>query len=387
MSRDRLTRLVAIMPPPRTPTLPPGPDDWPSVERELGIGLPSDYKAFLATYGSGEINGLIDVASPSFGMIRVRLSGFIHECLATLRAQRDAGMPGCYPIYPEPGGVLPWGGSGNGDLYCWKTEPPDDPDRWPVVVHGRDSGEWVEHPGPLTGYLVDLLEQRIEMPGRRVYFEDHPPEFVPFDPVFDGLEPEATAWKWPRPTIDPVGFALYPDRDGMTGVETYLGRRTHPDRIRAVFKNAEIPAPEELVELYSWHDGMNQERWGRLQLMRAEAGRPIASGPIPFLPGVMYPDLEESLAKYEALCDTTPGWRTDWFPVFTTQAGMFAVECAGDGAVWLVPREGEETADVRFPSLSALLKLAASRFEGGAWDWLDEEWRFRADPGSELDQP
>src|ERR1035437_2084435 len=58
MSRDRLTRLVAIMPPPRTPTLPPGPDDWPSVERELGIGLPSDYKAFLATYGSGEINGL-----------------------------------------------------------------------------------------------------------------------------------------------------------------------------------------------------------------------------------------------------------------------------------------------------------------------------------------
>jgi hypothetical protein len=37
-----------------------------------------------------------------------------------------------YPLYPEPGGLLPWAGTGNGVQLCWLTE--GESDAWPVVV-------------------------------------------------------------------------------------------------------------------------------------------------------------------------------------------------------------------------------------------------------------
>lgn len=354
------------------------------MEEQLGLRLPADYNAFLQTYGAGEINGLIDVASPTFGQRTVRLTGFIDHSLSIARAQRDSGMSSPYPIFPEKGGLLPWGSTGNGDQFFWRTDPPDEPDRWSVVAHDRGSGAWIEYPGQMTAFLADALEQRTQAPGR-LYFEDHPPEFVPFDPIYDGVDPGSGPWGWPRPHIDPIGYSLYPDRDwGMTGVQVYLGHQKHPSRIRAVFAAAGIAAPEELVELYSWHDGMNQALWTRLQRMHQASGRPLGSGPIEFLPGILFPSLHESIADHSRLESDDPGWRSEWFPVFVTARGRFAVECSGDGVVLFVPQGDSRAAEIRFSRLSELLTVAAGRFADGSWDWLDEEWRFRAKAGSEL---
>src|SRR6266540_3689111 len=37
-----------------------------------------------------------------------------------------------HPLYPEPGGLLEWASTSNGDSRCWLTG--GDPDSWPAVV-------------------------------------------------------------------------------------------------------------------------------------------------------------------------------------------------------------------------------------------------------------
>lgn len=48
------------------------------------------------------------------------------------RGSRNSKPEKCpYPFYPEPGGLLPWAGTDNGDRVCWLTE--GQPDGWTVV--------------------------------------------------------------------------------------------------------------------------------------------------------------------------------------------------------------------------------------------------------------
>jgi hypothetical protein len=60
-----------------------------------------------------------------------------------------------YVAFPEPGGLLPWGESNEGDIFCWKTGDPD-PDKWPVALGSRSS-TWDEHEGGMLNYMVGLL--------------------------------------------------------------------------------------------------------------------------------------------------------------------------------------------------------------------------------------
>ena len=61
-----------------------------------------------------------------------------------------------YPIYPQPGGVLPWAQRRGGDLYCWLTEG-SDPSSWPVVAIGSSFEDWQTFPGPMCAHLLRIL--------------------------------------------------------------------------------------------------------------------------------------------------------------------------------------------------------------------------------------
>jgi hypothetical protein len=60
-------------------------------------------------------------------------------------------------VFPEPGGLLPWGYTIDGFALCWLTN--GTPDKWTVVADSR--GCFAEYPGPMSAFLHDVLTERI----------------------------------------------------------------------------------------------------------------------------------------------------------------------------------------------------------------------------------
>jgi len=56
-----LDDLKLVLPPPKRPASAPVDCDWGEIERELGLKIPHDYRAFVLTYGDGIIDGSIGV--------------------------------------------------------------------------------------------------------------------------------------------------------------------------------------------------------------------------------------------------------------------------------------------------------------------------------------
>jgi uncharacterized protein (TIGR02996 family) len=129
---DPIDELRLVLPPPKRPLNAVG--NWAEVEQQLGLPLPSDYKAFIASYGSGTV-GCIEIVSP-LGLTRnvrewwVNWAGLISDL-----AEYEE-VP--YPVFPEPGGLLPFGTLGDVDLLTWRTL--GDPADWPFVYYDREEG-------------------------------------------------------------------------------------------------------------------------------------------------------------------------------------------------------------------------------------------------------
>lgn len=146
MSTPSVDGLVDLMPPAEE-----AGDDvaWD----EVGLSLPADYRAFIAAYGGGTINGelnvLLPVAPADFpqwdpGSIAVE----------TVNLRRLWGEAGGLDGY-GPESVLAWGvGSANPDLFGWLTVGAD-PDAWPVVVARR---HFSATEGPLARFDCGMAE-------------------------------------------------------------------------------------------------------------------------------------------------------------------------------------------------------------------------------------
>ncbi|QXV57835.1 SMI1/KNR4 family protein [Amycolatopsis sp. TNS106] len=154
--------------------------DWATVERELGTPLPGDYKELLTRFPSGGFRGVISFSNPAESVeacANVKnenadlLEIFGDEDLEYLR-----GVP--YRLFPEPGGIYPWGTNGAGGSFWWVPGSAD-PDEWAVAYNDRD--RWhEEHSGPMTKVLLELLvstgEDNIlgwDMAGKPVDFDGH----------------------------------------------------------------------------------------------------------------------------------------------------------------------------------------------------------------------
>jgi hypothetical protein len=134
---DELRRLA---PPPGEPFPLPAPE----------LPVPADYLDLAATYGHGEFCDLIvlnGVGGPE--------DSLDYEREEKLEDPED--YP--YPIHPEPGGLLPWGATSNGDLLCWLTE--GEPDTWRTVVWDLRGREFEEHRTGATEFLAGWLAGRV----------------------------------------------------------------------------------------------------------------------------------------------------------------------------------------------------------------------------------
>ena len=172
---SHLDELMRVCVPPTSPT---GSNTaWPQIEAALRAPLPSDYKEYIARYGRGSIDEFLWVLSPSDdneNLSMVVQSEVRREAQREFRSAAGQQLP--FAIYPEPGGLLPWGFTDNGDVCYWRTGNVD-PDRWPVVIVDSRSARWEEFAGSMTGFIVAVLTGRHVS---RVFPDDIPsskPEF------------------------------------------------------------------------------------------------------------------------------------------------------------------------------------------------------------------
>ncbi|GAB7043916.1 MULTISPECIES: SMI1/KNR4 family protein [Catenuloplanes] len=143
--------LVRRVPPPATPV--DAHADWDAIEAALGTPLPADFKKITRRYGAGQFCGLVSAHPPE------RLAAQNRDILGEERDYRDDDPEDYpYPLHPEPGGILLWGETGNGERLCWLTE--GEPDTWPIVVWQPRGAGWTLHPGGVANFLDGWLSGR-----------------------------------------------------------------------------------------------------------------------------------------------------------------------------------------------------------------------------------
>lgn len=137
---DDLARLLA---PPAQPLESGRGADWGSVTDRIGEPLPVDFMQFIDRYGTGIINDFLTVLNPFSANARLNLLDqmFYHlSALRSLKAQFPGACP--YPLFFEPGGLLPWGITIDSDIFCWKTSGVSG--QWTQVIFPRH-GDAEEH--------------------------------------------------------------------------------------------------------------------------------------------------------------------------------------------------------------------------------------------------
>jgi hypothetical protein len=159
-----LEGLLRVLRAPAQPIEPAVPEDLDATERELGLRLPADFRAFVQLFGSGSIGEFLHIRNPSSANPYIRLVDAHRAQTAVLHELRDSGEDLPYAIHPEPGGLILWAESSNGDCCYWVADPPADPDAWPIAVNEARAPYWFGHPGPMTAFTADLVAERIEIP-------------------------------------------------------------------------------------------------------------------------------------------------------------------------------------------------------------------------------
>jgi SMI1-KNR4 cell-wall len=152
-----LDELLRVLPPPKRPLDQRG--DWASVEAALGLRLPSDYKEFISVYGSGRIGTSLVIANP-FHWLRhgqsVRATWSDWAKFYPDIAEYGEVIP--YPVYPQPGGLLPFGEFGDVNILNWLTV--GEPDLWPFLYYDRDQGFFEIKGLGAVEFILEAVTQR-----------------------------------------------------------------------------------------------------------------------------------------------------------------------------------------------------------------------------------
>ena len=120
--------------------------------------LPSDYKAFIARYGAGNVGDFIHLWSPFTDAKRLGLLPESKAHLDVLRGLRHTKIP--HPLYPEKGGLLPWARTDNGDVLMWLTK--GRPDQWTVVI--TDSSDFYDTDYGFVEFLSRFVDKKLGVP-------------------------------------------------------------------------------------------------------------------------------------------------------------------------------------------------------------------------------
>ncbi|MGW5510241.1 SMI1/KNR4 family protein [Streptomyces albogriseolus] len=132
--------------------------DWATVEEELGVPLPADYKELAEAFGGGVFSESVSFmgcgASVSFDLPA--------QWRAGLSASRDGTYGGTFAAGPydayAPGGkgVVTWGSTEWADQYCWLIDA-ERPGHCPVLARSHDPGPWYRYDMSTAEFLHRVL--------------------------------------------------------------------------------------------------------------------------------------------------------------------------------------------------------------------------------------
>ncbi|WP_217549183.1 SMI1/KNR4 family protein [Streptomyces sp. GbtcB6] len=149
-AREELLRLV---PPPEEAA---AEIDWESVEDELGISLPDDYKWLAERYGSGSFDQFMTILHPSSRFYPTRLVDAAERSAEILEQMPDS-LKRKVPY--EIDELLAVGKTDNGDTIYWITNPEEDPNAWTVTANGARNTKWPHFDGGIVEFLVAILSR------------------------------------------------------------------------------------------------------------------------------------------------------------------------------------------------------------------------------------
>jgi hypothetical protein len=155
------------------PPIKPAPiNDWDTIEANLDLHLPADYKQLMARYSSFSLDTHLGLYIPNpgdnpeesmrdgvLGMLR-DLGPHEDEELEVVDDQGNV-LERCYfPHYPNRDGLLPWGSTQNGDVCLWETK--GDPNAWRVCI--SDGIFLWRHSGGILDFLVKANKGKLACP-------------------------------------------------------------------------------------------------------------------------------------------------------------------------------------------------------------------------------
>ncbi|MFD0555661.1 hypothetical protein FB566_0870 [Stackebrandtia endophytica] len=157
-----LAEFMALVGEPETA---PPVADWAAIEAELGLTFPEDYREWARHYTTLELHGFMRIDNfATDPLLKLRTAAIeTFDGMRELTAKRGRsdvtdrfGLVGRYmpalPYYPEPGGLLTWGFTNNGDWCMWLTDP--DPAKWTIVI--SDAVEFWQFDGGFLDFLVGI---------------------------------------------------------------------------------------------------------------------------------------------------------------------------------------------------------------------------------------
>lgn len=160
MSLEFLTKLL---PPPANPKSHGSDAQWSKFEQELGTSVPSDYREFIGSYGTGAINDFLWILNPfeeNENINFIAASRYLMDAYSTLKEE----YPEYYKhsVYPKRGGILPWGFTIDSDSVFWVTN--DQANKWKVGVHDKMSYKFVTYDCNMSNFLSKIIDGQISCP-------------------------------------------------------------------------------------------------------------------------------------------------------------------------------------------------------------------------------
>ncbi|WP_404816124.1 histone-like nucleoid-structuring protein Lsr2 [Streptomyces thermolineatus] len=203
---------------------------WSTIEADLGMPLPRDYKQLADRYGPGTFNDYIHLFHPHGVTEFVNLTGPVPGRIrAQLRKDRDQGT---HPVPHDPEQLFACGSTDNGEYLFWITDPATDPGRWRIAVNEARGPRWFAHDGTLTAFLVQVLTGQFQVPQFPRSILDAPARFTPSRP---------TLWKPEPPSgIQPVDTAAIRAWARANGYAVPLRGRIPPE-VREAWERANRP--------------------------------------------------------------------------------------------------------------------------------------------------
>jgi hypothetical protein len=175
--------------------------------------------------------------------------------------------------------------------------------------------------------------------------------------------------------------------DALTALGSPIGRYLRSGRteteIRARLGALELVPPAELIDWYTWHDGVDHVAAAPFEGDRSPLEIFFAVTPISLDDAVSVYD-EQRATRLELFDEADPEadafWRDAWFPILLGPGSIFAVECGADATVETAPvwrvlsHPGPSTTGVVAQTLAVFIDRLMTEIRAGSV-WWDEETR------------